>query len=451
MTLPRRGVLGLVATLSLGCAVRGARAQDAYYWSETYGTYATLLGGVVVGRVPDISASFYNPGRLAFATGPAISLTTKVYQLSRLNIDINNTSYGSGEDLGSTSVRPSPAFAAGVLPVGDSNKTVLAYSYLSRQSDDQRLNTTFQRPSSGPTPDNAEIFLQRQASESWYGLSYSRRLNRRTGLGATLFGAYRSQFQRAEFSRQAPGTPPGAGEVVRQFDYYDFRLVVKAGFSSDFGPWSVGAVVTTPGLHILGSGRILESQTITDTVPPISSFSDQDGLPASYKSSWAFAFGVARNIDNVTIHATGEWFSPVDKYSVMDGAPIVPDDGRPPYDPDVIYQRQSVFNGGISAQVRRTATQSFYMFVKSDRSARPKNTGVDVTLSRWGRFHVGGGYSFRLGQWDLVAGLAYMRGSDEYTAGESDNPPGGLEVPPGVTAKVTDSRLRFLFGFNVRL
>ena len=41
-------------------------AQDNHYWTNQYGTKSNLLGGAVVGKVLDLSSTYYNPGWLAF-------------------------------------------------------------------------------------------------------------------------------------------------------------------------------------------------------------------------------------------------------------------------------------------------------------------------------------------------------------------------------------------------
>ena len=430
----------------LAAAAAPAAAQDAHYWTENYGTYATLLGGVVVGKVPDLSATFYNPGRLAFIERPAITLTTRVYQVVSRQVDLAGTRYGES-DLGSMGVRPSPSFAAGVLPVGDRRRWVLAYSLVTRQSDEERIDghaTITTPPSSG-----GQLYWDRRANESWYGLSASYRVSDKTGLGGTLFGAYRSQFQRTEFATQTTGTPPAAANLTRQFSYWDFRLLAKVGITSQLGPWYLGAAVTSPGLSLFGAGDIATTEVSTGS-PALYAWRVQEELDPDYKASWSVAGGVARTFGNVTGHLSAEWFAPIDRYVLLDADSVVPQDGRPAFDDDVYFARAEVLNWGVGVEVRQSETRAVYGHFKLDKSSRPKDSGVDLTYERWGRYQVGGGYAFRLGQWDLVAGLSYSWGGDTFTSASVDVPPPGIPLPPGATAEVTDRRLRVLFGFSVR-
>jgi len=435
--------LALVAALA-----RTASAQDSHYWTETYGTYATLLGGVVVGKVPDISATFYNPGRLAFATSPAFALTTRVYELRSNQLDINGSNYGKVE-LGNLGVRPSPSFAAGMLPVGDRRKWVVAYTILARQSDDEEVGAdATASTANGAT--SAELYYRRSVSEYWMGLSAGYRLSARTGIGATLFGTYHSQSQRAQLRSQTLGTvpPPTASDLARQFSYYQAGVLAKVGVSTQAGPWYLGAAVTTPNLGLFGSGKILTTELSTN--PTAFAWRSQEGLSPDYRTPWLVAAGLARTVGTVTGYASAEWAGAVPRYALLDADSVTPTDGRPAYDDDVYLARQEVLNWGLGLEIRRSPTRAFYVHFKTDRSSRPAESGIDATYARWDRYHAGGGYAFRLGQWDLVTGLVYTWASDSFVAGELDPPPVGFPLPPNATATVKEARLRFLFGFNVR-
>ena len=436
------------AVVLLLAAGRPLAAQDSHYWLETYGTQATLLGGVVVGKVPDLSAAYYNPGRLAFAQRPAIALNTRVYQVQTLRIELPGTRFANGDELGATSVRPSPSFAGGVLPVGDRKRSVLAYTFVTRQSSDTRIDgTTF--GTVGSTPTGSEVFLQRQASESWYGLSLGRRVSTRTGIGVTLFGAYRSQFQRSELTAQGDSAPPQVISTTKQYSYYDFGFIAKIGISTEVGPWGFGATVTTPRLHVLAGGSAYTAEVSTPAGLRYA-WRNDDTVDVNYKSSWAVAGGLARSIGKTTLYASAEWFAPVANYSLLDADSVVPTDGRPAYDDDLVFERQAVLAWGLGLEYRVRANGAAYAHFTYDPSSRPLNAGVNATYDRWGQFHVGGGYSFRLGRWDLVTGLSYDWGGDSYVAGQGEPPPGGGTIPAGTTATVTSRRLRVLFGFNVR-
>lgn len=443
----RRLLLGLTV---LSALARDAAAQDAHYWTETYGTYATLLGGMVVGKVPDVSAAFYNPGRLAFANSPAFAITTRVYELKSNQLDLNGTTYGKVE-LGNIGVRPSPSFAAGVLPVGDRRQWVVAYTILSRQADDETVQAD--GIVTGPTTTAAELYFRRSASEYWTGLSVGYRLSERTGIGGTLFGTYRSQSQRGQLrSQSSGGLPPAttaAADLTRQFGYYQVGLLAKLGVSTQVGPWFLGAAVTTPGAGLFGSGDILTTDVASGATSRFA-WRSQEELSPDYRTPWTVAAGLTRTVGTVTAYATAEWAGAVARYALLDADSVVPADGRPAYDDDVYFERQAVLNWGLGLSIGRSPTRAIYVHFKTDQASRPIGTAIDATYERWDRYHAGGGYSFQLGKWDLIAGLVYTWASDTYVSGEIDPPPSGFPLPANATATVKERRLRFLFGFNVR-
>ncbi len=61
-------------------------AQDSHYWTNQYGTEASLLGGLVVGSKHDLSSTFYNPGTLALTTDQVLTISTDAYQITQVNI-----------------------------------------------------------------------------------------------------------------------------------------------------------------------------------------------------------------------------------------------------------------------------------------------------------------------------------------------------------------------------
>jgi hypothetical protein len=437
----------LMTALVAAPAPAALAAQDSHYWSETYGTTATLLGGMVVGKVPDFSAAYYNPGRLAFTEQAAISLTARAYQLRTLNIDVAPQPYQGTGELGATNVTPTPSFAGGVLPIGDRRRVVTAYSYLARQSDDVIVDGSQYGTATGQ-PTGTELYWNRQVTENWYGVSVGYRLGEKTGIGATLFGAYRSQSQRSQFTTQVDAAPPQAALHTEQYEYTDWRLVLKVGISTDLDRWALGATVTAPGLHVLGSGSSFLAQVATASGTRFA-WRSQDDVPVAFKSPLSIAAGVTRLFSATRVYATAEWFSAIAPYAVLDANPVVPTDGRPPFEDDVTLEQQSVLNWGLGIEHRVKARQAIYANFRVDHAAQPRNTAVNSTYDRWGTYHAGGGYAFRLASWDLVAGLTYSWGGDRFTAEETEQQ-GAIPVPPGTQASVTDRRLRALIAFNVR-
>ena len=186
--------------LALGAVALGvssgatALAQDANYWSTAYGTRAQLLGGVVTGSSGDISSVYYNPGALALSPNAEFLLAGYALQYQRVSV-----ANGSGprRDLVSSVITTDPSLIAGELPVLEHDR--LEYSYLSRQQVDldieQRVTTGAESSSPLPNAQFAafEVQYHQNVGESWYGLTWARKLSPSFGIGITPSLAVRSQ------------------------------------------------------------------------------------------------------------------------------------------------------------------------------------------------------------------------------------------------------------------
>jgi len=83
MRILRPPVLAAFACL---CLAPVLSSQDSHYWTNQYGTRATLLGGAVIGSVLDLSGTYYNPGGLSLIENPQTLMAAKVLQFPRPRI-----------------------------------------------------------------------------------------------------------------------------------------------------------------------------------------------------------------------------------------------------------------------------------------------------------------------------------------------------------------------------
>ncbi len=117
-------------------------AQDTQYWLKQYGTYGELLGGAVVGGISDLSATYYNPGSMAFTTDSALILTTHSLQAYAISM---NGAFGTDATLSSSSIKAAPGIFAIRLPkwLGEEQ---IAISYITR------YDFSFEAETINPTP-----------------------------------------------------------------------------------------------------------------------------------------------------------------------------------------------------------------------------------------------------------------------------------------------------------
>jgi len=446
----RRSLVPLLVLLSAAAPIA---AQDAYQWSEAYGTQANLLGGVVVGSVPDLSATFYNPGRLASISTAGVALTSRTFKYRTLELKLDQTTFDGGEEVGNSIFTMSPSFLAGVIPLGN-GRTVLGYTFLKRQSSEDRLNSHVEGPNA---PDGqfgaVEAFSDVYVSENWGGMSFAHRTEKAVGFGVTVFVSSRSQrIRRAATSQTVDsGQITGSGHTIREFDYNDWRMIIKPGISARFADVDFGATVTLPGMHLWGSGYAFYSDAnvnVNDSTASRYAWRHQEDIATNFPSPLSIAVGSAWRSGSTTLYATLEWTSGLSPRAVMDADSVDPIDARPSFESDLIYARRPVINVGMGVEERLGPKFALYGYFTTDPSARRPDEQVNLTLSAWNLYHAGGGASFTLGPLDLIGGLSYSWGNDSLDL--SDESVGS--IIPGVTsASIRERSLRALIAFELTL
>ena len=197
---------GLVFFWMLLAYYQSVSAQDSHYWSQQYGTRSELLGGAVVGSPQDLSTTFYNPGGLARLTTESFLLSAQAFEYQRLTA---KESSGRFTDLATDRFGAAPSLFAGTFPRSWTPGT-LAYSFLTRQRFEFRIDDWTDGGASSVLDSVAtNAFIDARVNEQWGGLTWSRPVGD-VGLGATLYGAYRSQRGRTELLAQP--TPCAGGQ-----------------------------------------------------------------------------------------------------------------------------------------------------------------------------------------------------------------------------------------------
>ncbi len=428
------------------------RAQDAHYWTNQYGTRSELVGGLVVGRFLDLSTSYYNPGGMAFTDQPRLMLTTSAWEFQRFSFeDIAPTDL----DLSSSRLRLPPAMFALQIPLR-SSKHRLAVSTVTRHSSNiegsaTRIPTAEEIAANPGTPASAiEANGTFRLNEGWLGVSWAYRVGERVGVGATAYVAGRSQFGRGQLLAQlVDGASTGFSSTsVREFNYFNVRLLSKVGLAVDLHPVALGLTITTPSVNLFGNGQVVGTEGITAIAPADSSITneleatEQSDLASTFRSAPAIAAGASYSFGSTTAYVTVEWFGAVDEYEILNPSEFVGQTTGDTLSVDVLYELKSVVNWGVGFERRFSDWFHFYGAFFTDRSALPegKQRDVPVSLADWDIWHVTGGGAFVIGRLDLTLGLSYGWGAEEI--GKLIEIPG--ESP---TAKLHYRSLKLILGF----
>lgn len=436
-------------------------AQDTHYWNIQYGTKSTLLGGAVIGSVSDLSATYYNPGAVALFKDPKIVLTAKVYEYKSLTI---KDAAKIGEDLTSSSMRPSPPFIAFAIRLDSLGKQQLVFSALTRQ----QMDYSFETRRIGPIDINPEepgnedfaggASRNQSLNEVWLGVTYSFQASDIIGIGATGYLAYRDQtFQRQNIIKVLDASDISSETLIEKVEYQNMRALMKFGVGFDLRPLTLGFTVTTPSINLFGSGATgnhfflngvdLNDDNIDDDV---FESNYQEELNSEYRSSWAFGFGGGYRIDKVRFHLSGEWFDNVDQFQVLDIQPYYSQGSGEIIQNRFDLELQSVFNYGFGLDYLLSEKLTISLGFVTDFSASVPNSETNLTITKWDIYHIAGGVSFPIGNSDLALGLSYSFGSDEISTQFNLAPERDDEYLIGQSSQteLTTRRIKILIGFN---
>jgi hypothetical protein len=432
------------------CTVSESKAQDSNYWTQQYGPRGSLLGGAVIGSVADISGTYYNPGSLGLAETLPFALSTSVYEYENIRIE---DGAGAGVDLGTTRSGIRPSLIAGTI-ASSLGGGILAYSVMTRTRAATDLNAEV-IASGAEIPPELELEevvgiarVDGEFNDVWAGLTYSHTVGSHFGLGLTWYGAHRTQRRRREGIEEAIGTD-GATFVNIDMgggNYSALRTLAKLGGYFKSGPVSAGLTVTTPSLHITGTGDVgvNDATFSSDTTALLATV--QTGLAAEYKSPLSVGLGLGWQVGKARLNASGEWFDGIDPYVVMQGEDFEQQEPAQVVSFDLVQAMDEVFNWALGVEYAFGETVVGYASFATDRSGNTdKIERADLSLTNADIHSAFLGTDFRIKSARLTVGAGYGWGSAPAPR-LTDVLQGADE---GREAKYVYSRFRLLFGFEL--
>ena len=465
-----RGVLGvlLVQPITFVCW-----AQDAHYWAQQYGTRSKLLGGLVVGEVEDLGATFYNPGQIALTENPAFLLSAKVYQYQRISLENNASELPGLED---SDVGTAPSLVAGSFNIKKWPNHRFAYSLMTRQlaQYDSQIRVSLENDLIPSIPGEellvGDVGNAQNLKEEWWGLTWSYAINPQLGIGITNFLVTTSQSTVSRVSLEALAASGATASALRldQFKYNATSLLWKLGLAWDLSPVSLGLSVTTPRIQLGGKGnRLIESFNAGGSIDgdegfqDLLVFNDQRDLKSTTKSPLSIGVGAAYTFVKGKLFFSAEWFDKVDPYEVLSPQTFQGQSNGITYELPVVQEARSVFNYGLGLLYHLSERFSLYTSFTTDFSYLPQeNEGIGTfseityaTNANWNLYHVAGGASFTFkNKYDIVLGLAYTSTSKSVPA-IIDLPMDDLSGPVtgGEPNRLSYQRLTLVLGFSIEL
>jgi len=416
-------VLALVFVCSFGLS------QDASYWTYQYGTRANLLGGAVIGGVVSLSGVFYNPGGIALIDNPDTLLASVVFQYPSFTIkDIGQ----SDSDIIWSTFRPAPSLVAGSFKFPWLKDHWLGYSVFSRYKIDMHLTGTVvdTRDILSSSPGN-EMFvgtfnLMEKLDEPWIGISWSKRLNDRLGIGLSQYVTIRSHSLRYQSMSQAQ---PSGGRIAmtldsREYEYKNYRLLWKIGMALELEKLTIGFTVTTPSIKIYGTGlaginiSIIGQDIDGDGMPNDVILGDyQEGLEANYPTPLSIGIGTnltlaKYSLGTLNVFASAEWYAGTDKFTVIktENPPESPAIGFSPF--DITQERNSVLNFGIGVEQIFSEKFTGYASFRTDFSHVNSGSDTNLAVTAADIYHVVGGTTFTFMKSEWTVGIGYSFGNN---------------------------------------
>ena len=455
-----RAMITLLAVVLMAGA---ARAQDAHYWDNQYGTKAQLLGGLVVGSPSDLSATYYNPGWVALGVDASLLVTTVALEYSSLGFE---DALGQDFSPEQNRIATSPGFLAGRFNALKLEGWLLAWSYIERMKFQFDVTGVSIDENPLPPPDGetwaaAEAFQQTLSEESWYGFTFSRKLGEHTAFGVTPYLAYRSQRQRIQISARAIDSSTGDGSlfVVDEFRFSHYRLLAKFGLAFDYDPLTFGVALTTPGLGITGNGQVYSYASLSgvdldgdNELDDVLVANAQEDLSSTWKSPLSLAAGLAWRRGGTGLHFTAEWFAGVDQDEVLDPASYTNQTTGETVHWNLGFSQNPVLNFGLGVDHRFSEKFALYGAVRSDWTTLDTDTTTDILMASWDLWHFSTGASFQFLGVGFTSGLQYSVGNG--MTGRALNFADMMEDPTSLPRKDADvyyRRLKLVVGFDLAL
>jgi hypothetical protein len=408
------------------------------------------LNGAVIGSVSDISGTYYNPGSLGLAESLPFAISTDVFEFESLRLE---NGAGSGVDLGTSRSGIRPSLLAGVI-TSNLAGGVLAYSALTRMRASSDI--TSQIVASGtevpPGTDLEDIVgiarIDGDLNEWWAGLTYSHAVSSRFGLGLTWYGAYRTQRRQREGLEQTIMTDgsPFVSIDLSGGNYSTLRTLAKIGGYFTSGAISGGVTVTTPSLHITGSGDFGVNVSTFSVDTTVLAANMQTDLAAEYKSPLSVGFGIGWQIGSARLNASGEWFDRIDPYIVMEGEEFVTQEPNEVQQLDVIQAVDEVFNWALGVEYSFKESVTGYASFGTDLTGfTDQIERADLSIANADLYSAFLGLGFMVSSARLTLGAGYGWGNSPASAildvlGDENE---------GLEARYVYRRLRILFGFEL--
>ncbi|WP_428328473.1 hypothetical protein [Mucilaginibacter sp.] len=315
---------------------QAVRAQDANYWSSSYNPAGFLTPGAVIAFNRDSGVMFLNPALLAYNTKNTASINASIYQYGSINI---KNGAGSGLDLKSTSASIIPQMISATLSLKGKHPFTIGYaltnnpvmSFRANQQRDATINVLDDSYSPGNEYFLGQYKNVNTINETAGIISGGFKASDHFAIGISAEGQIRKQDYDYDVSSRAlyntnSALLPQFSNVQESYTagYYHVGIRFKGGIAYDNEKHHLGLTLSSPLLHIAGSGNLLSDNEISNLIMPheadtvnLLTNSRQRNLKVNYKMPVSVALGYAFDYKGGQLYIVTEYFAKVGEYDIL--------------------------------------------------------------------------------------------------------------------------------------
>ena len=356
---------------------------------------------------------------------------SKVFQYPKIKVK------GLGlekRSLSTGALGESPSLIAGSLPIKGLGGHWLGYCFLNRHETEIDLagSAAGEFPPyaymANKNPGAVDMLMYERLSEPWYGVTWAYKISDKFGVGISNFFTFRSHQMKYQTLIQALNEKNQVDMIVdaRDYQYNNYGVLWKIGLAYDFERFTLGLILTTPGLKLYGKGNIGQNSTVIrheSDNPDFMAVDYQTDLKSTYKSPLSVGAGVTYKLLETRLYATVEWFNGADEYVVLEGEDFTSQSSGETLPQQLTHEMAAVFNIAVGAERVLSKNFTLYGSFWTDFSSRKDGSTTNLSVSDWDLFHFMGGTSFQALGFPITIGMGYSFGSKQGRQRQSVNDP----------------------------
>lgn len=346
-------------------------AQPSNYWSNSFNSEASLLGGAVVGGGSGITSIYYNPANISEIENSNISLNSSLFKFT---YETYNNAFGNSMDVSNTVFKVEPRFASLIFRPKKHPKISWQLAVFSHDYNRVYLYNTFTESAKklglAETGQYYGAFnLNNVYDDYWAGFGAAYELNKKLYLGFSILGSLKNMryvdrqqttLDPSEVTADSKGQQSiSSWSSFSWVDMWDARMLLKLGLRYEWHHTSIGLNLTLPSVKIMGYAHAKFENGYTNIIDnegqPISDYYQMnyaDYVFSQIKDPFSLALGITHKTSNKKnqYYFSAEYFAGIAPYKMMNptkGYSLFYDPHTDTAAPAVYYGNRPVANFGI--------------------------------------------------------------------------------------------------------